>query len=83
MLWGAQVRQSRRQIAGTVNFLGDPQYLGVISVRIDLSHMDAPDPANLFYGFVFFESIGVAQLIGVASSQANVTGSYYPTYPTS
>lgn len=82
-LWGAQVRQSRRQTAGEVNFLGDPQYLGVISVRIDLSHMDAPDPQNLFYGFVFFEAIGVAQLITVASSQANVTGTYKPTYPTS
>ena len=137
-LWGAQVRQSRRQTPGQVNFLGDPQYLGVISVRIDLSSMDAPDPQNLFYGWVkprmpmnaicgeclqglsaaktfvrksaqrlnaflsekiedivltirkrmdeinwFFEAIGVAQLIGVASSQANVTGNYYPTYPTS
>jgi len=132
-LWGAQVRQSRRQTVGDVNFLGDlsfpntktlvrsnsnvsdeqryigetltagnpvednteatcesrksvetaraasfikrmkiqsalignnkltqrPQYLGVISVRIDLSHMDAPDPQNLFYGWVFFEAIGV------------------------
>jgi len=82
-LWGAQVRQSRRQTAGTINFLGDPQYLGVISVRIDLSHMDAPDPQQLYYGFVFFEAIGVAQLITVASSQANVTGTYTPTYPQS
>jgi hypothetical protein len=82
-LWGAQVRQSRRQTAGVVNFLGDPQYLGVISVRIDLSHMDAPDPQQLNYGFVFFEALGIAQLISVASSQANVTGNYKPTYPTS
>lgn len=80
-LWGAQVRQSRRQTAGEVNFLGDPQYLGVISVRIDLSHMDAPDPQNLYYGWVFFEALGVAQLIGVGSSQATVTGNYAPTYP--
>src|SRR6266853_2928314 len=49
----AQVRQSRLQTAGEVNYLGDPQYLGVISVRIDLSSMDAPDPANLFYGYLF------------------------------
>ena len=63
-LWGAMVRQSRRQTRGEVNFLGDPQYLGVISVRIDLSHMDAPDPQNLFYGWVFFEALGVAQLKG-------------------
>jgi len=82
-LWGAQVRQSRFQTPGDVNFLGDPQYLGVISVRIDLSHMDAPDPQNLYYGWVFFEALGVAQLIGVGSSQATVTGQYRATYPTS
>lgn len=82
-LWGAQVRQSRKQTSGQVNFLGDPQYLGVISVRLDLSHMDAPDPQNLFYGWVFFEALGVAQLIGVGSSQANVTGNYKAIYPTS
>ncbi len=34
-IWGAQVRESRRQTAGTINVLGDPQYLGVMSVRID------------------------------------------------
>lgn len=82
-LWGAQVRQSRRQTAGEVNFLGDPQYLGVMSIRIDLSSMDAPDPQNLFYGWVMFEAIGVAQLIGVGSSQANVTGNYRALYPQS
>ncbi len=82
-LWGAQVRQSRKQTIGEVNFLGDPQYLGVISVRIDLSHMDAPDPANLFYGWVFFEALGVAQLISVGSSQANVSSNYRPIYPQS
>ena len=31
----------------------------------------------------FFEAIGVAQLIGVGSSQAVVSGSYFATYPTS
>ncbi len=82
-LWGARVRQSRMQTAGEINFLGDPQYLGVMSMRIDLSHMDAPDPQNLFYGWVFYEYLGVAQLIGVASAQANVTGSYTPLYPQS
>jgi hypothetical protein len=82
-LWGAQVRQSRLQTAGETNYLGDPQYLGVISVRIDLSHMDSPDPQNLFYGWVFFEALGIAQLIGVGSSQSTVSGNYRPTYPTS
>lgn len=79
-IWGAQVRESRRQLPGTVNILGDPQYLGVLSVRIDLSHMDAPDPANLFYGWVFFEAVGFAQLITVASAEIQVTGKFTPNY---
>jgi hypothetical protein len=79
-IWGAQVRESRRQTKGTINVLGDPQYLGVLSVRIDLSHMDAPDPTNLFYGWVFFEAVGFAQLITVASSEIQVTGKFVPNY---
>lgn len=79
-IWGAQVRESRRQTKGTINVLGDPQYLGVLSVRIDLSHMDAPDPTNLFYGWVFFEAVGFAQLITVASSEIQVTGKFTPNY---
>ena len=39
-IWNAQVRISRQQTIGTVNVLGDPQFLGVISVRVDLSQMD-------------------------------------------
>jgi hypothetical protein len=77
-IWGAQVRESRRQLSGTINVLGDPQYLGVMSVRIDLSHMDAPDPSNLFYGWVFFEAVGFAQLITVASAEIQVTGKFTP-----
>ena len=77
-IWGAQVRESRRQTPGTINVLGDPQYLGVMSVRIDLSHMDAPDPSNLFYGWVFFEAVGFAQLITVASAEIQVTGKFTP-----
>lgn len=79
-IWGAQARESRRQTVGTINVLGDPQYLGVLSVRIDLSHMDAPDPQNLFYGWVFFEAVGFAQLITVASSEIQVTGKFTPNY---
>lgn len=81
-IWGAQVRESRRQTPGTINVLGDPQYLGVMSVRIDLSHMDAPDPSNLFYGWVFFEAVGFAQLITVASSEIQVTGKFTPNTST-
>lgn len=75
-MWGAQFRISKMQSVGTVNCLADPQFLGVISVRIDLSVMDAPDPTNLFYGWVFYEFLGVAQLVTIGSSEIAVQGTY-------
>jgi hypothetical protein len=75
-MWGAQFRISKKQTLGSINCLADPQFLGVISVRIDLSVMDAPDPTNLYYGWVFYEFLGVAQLVTIGSSEINVTGSY-------
>lgn len=75
-LWGAQVRISKKQTSGTVNVLADPQFLGVISVRVDLSVMDAPDPQNLYYGWLFFEAIGIAQLIGIGSAEGQFTGTF-------
>jgi hypothetical protein len=69
-IWGAQVRQSRRQTVGEVNLLGDPQYLGVISVRIDLSHMDEhkrPCKSLLYAG----------NLKSIETDQGNPQGSPY------
>jgi hypothetical protein len=49
----------------------------------DIVRSLAKAKANKNDGWVFFEAIGVAQLIGVGSSQATVTGNYFATYPTS
>lgn len=75
-IWGAQIRISKKQTVGTVNVLADPQFLGVISVRVDLSVMDAPDPQNLYYGWLFFEAIGIAQLVAIGSAEGQFTGSF-------
>jgi len=75
-MWGAQFRISKMQTVGTVNCLADPQFLGVISIRTDLSSMDAPDPVNLQFGWVLYEYLGVAQLVSIGSSEVDVTGKY-------
>lgn len=72
-LWGAQVRVSKKITAGKVYATADPDFLGVISVRIDLDQMDAPDPQFLQLGWVFYEYIGVAQIIAQGSAVMNVT----------
>lgn len=67
-LWGAQLRISKKQTENEVLVLGDPEFLGVISVRIDLDQMEAPKPELLHYGWVFFEYIGIAQITDVGSA---------------
>jgi len=70
-LWGAQIRISKIVTAKKVYALADPEFLGVISVRIDLDTMEANQPENLMYGWVFYEYIGMAIItdVGVARMQ--------------
>jgi hypothetical protein len=75
-MWGAQFRVSKMQTVGTVNVLADPQFLGVISIRTDLSSMDAPDHVNLQFGWVLYEYLGMAQLVTIGSAEVQVQGKY-------
>ena len=50
-----------------------PEFLGVISVRIDLDQMDSPQGELLQYGWVFYEYVGMAQLTTVGSGRWNVS----------
>ena len=72
-LWGSAVRISKKQTVGRVSVCAAPEFLGVISVRIDLDQMDAPLGELLQYGWVFYEYIGVAQLTDVGSSYMTIT----------
>lgn len=74
-LWNAQVRVSKKLTAGEMLLAASPEYLGVISVRIDLSQMDAPVPELLQYGWLLYEFIGVAQLTNVGSNLYGFTNS--------
>lgn len=71
-LWGARIRISKKMVNNQVLVLADPEFLGVISVRIDLDQMEAPQPQFLQYGWVFFEYIGIAQITSVGSCLINL-----------
>jgi len=72
-LWNAQIRISKKQDASEVLFAASPEYLGVISVRIDLSQMDSPMPEQLQYGWLLYEYIGISQLTNVGSVKWTVS----------
>ena len=39
-IWNSQLRVTKKATSGTVYALADPEFMGVISVRIDLDQMD-------------------------------------------
>lgn len=72
-LFSAQIRLSKKLQTQEMMFTASPEYLGVISVRIDLSQMDAPMPELLQYGWVLYEYIGIAQLTNVGSVRYSIS----------
>ncbi len=66
-IWSAAIRITKIQTQGEILVLADPEFLGVIPVRIDLDQMEAPNPDILQYGWVFYEyiSVGVLTDVGV------------------
>jgi len=72
-LWGAAVRITRKAATNRILACASPEFLGVISVRIDLDQMDSPQGELLQYGWVFYEYVGMAQLTAVGSGKWTVT----------
>lgn len=66
-IWGAAMRITKKAGTSTILACASPEFLGVISVRIDLDQMDSPQGELLQYGWVFFEYLGMAQLTTVGS----------------
>jgi len=73
-MWNARLRTSFLIPSGNVYAVAEPQYFGVISVRIDLNVWEAPDPQLIEYGWLFFEYIGIAAIIAVGCAKAEITG---------
>jgi HK97 family phage major capsid protein len=87
-LWGAAIYQSPECPGNTVFLVTEPEYLGVIPVRIDLTVIPADDPVNRAFGWSIFEQLGVGihnadhglQAIVLSdATQAAVTDTTYPT----
>lgn len=68
-LWNAAIRISKIQTEGRLFVLSDPEFLGVLAVRIDLDQMESPNPELLQYGWVFYEYISQAVLTDVGVCQ--------------
>lgn len=57
-VWGATVYQSPEIEAGTIHLVTEPEYFGILPVRVDLTVLPADDPANRTLGWSIFEAIG-------------------------
>lgn len=72
-LWNAAIRISKIQTEGRLFVLSDPEFLGVLAVRIDLDQMESPNPELLQYGWVFYEYISQAVLTDVGVCQITLS----------
>jgi len=73
-IWNSRIRTSFLITPGDVYAVAEPQYCGVISVRVDLNVWEAPDPQNVEYGWLLFEYIGIAIIVAQGTAVATVTG---------
>lgn len=58
-LWGASIYMSREVQSDRIYFVTEPEYFGVIPVRIDLTVIPADDPGARVFGWSIFENIGL------------------------
>jgi hypothetical protein len=58
-IWGAQVIVSRIVPSGTVYICTEPEFLGRMPVRTELTILSADDPKNRTIGFSCFENLGM------------------------
>ena len=59
MVYGASVYMSMEVPRGTIFFVTEPEYLGVMPVRIDLTVIPADDPGARMFGWSIFENLGL------------------------
>lgn len=59
-LWGASIFMSPEVPLDSVFVVTEPEYFGVMPVRIDLTVIPADDPANRQFGWSIFQNTGIA-----------------------
>lgn len=74
-LWGARVIVSRVVPPGFVYILAEPEYVGRIPVRTELTVISADEPRERMIGFSMFEQLGIAVHNPRALSRLDVTRS--------
>ncbi|MFA5071245.1 MAG: HK97-fold major capsid protein [Candidatus Pacearchaeota archaeon] len=58
-VYGAGIYMSMQVPRGTLFFVAEPEYLGVMPVRIDLTVIPADVPGDRMFGWSIFENIGM------------------------
>lgn len=58
-VYGAQIFQSMECPVGKLFLVTEPEYFGVMPVRIDLTVIPADDPVNRAFGWSIFQAIGL------------------------
>jgi hypothetical protein len=58
-VYGASIYMSPQCPANSIYFITEPEYFGVIPVRIDLTVIPADDPANRAFGWSIFQNTGI------------------------
>jgi len=58
-LWGASIFMSPEVPSDTIFIVTEPEYVGVMPVRIDLTVIPADDPGNRAFGWSVFENLGI------------------------
>jgi len=61
-LWGAQLFASNTVPNHNIYFVTEPQYVGVMPIRADLTILSADNPVAMSIGWSIFEQIGMACL---------------------
>ena len=74
-LWGAQLIVSRRVPVGRVYVCAEPEFLGRIPVRTELTVLSADDPRARTIGFSIFENLGIGIHIPFSLSRLLITRS--------
>lgn len=81
-LWGAAIYMSPEVQGDTIYLVTEPEYFGVIPIRIDLTVVPADDPANRAFGWSIFQNIGIGihnsdhglqQIVISDATQVNLT----------
>lgn len=75
-IWGADIMVSKMVPVGTVYACADPEFVGMMPIRQDITVLPADEPKLMKLGWVVFENIGISIVNprGVAAGRKSVTG---------